>query len=203
MKKIKQTIRKFYNKWNYKISLDIKGGGVFRIYDPSDILLMNDKSPEIHLLAQEISQIDKSLISKRIESKIFDIYTNDEKIFNRLLEVFENCVRQAYAPSSDFPLDDARVVIAKKLPHNRYQYKVFLQPHKISSKDEKVNFLKWLDTQKPRINITDTVKQWFIITSWNWDRRYMYVEDEKTLLLLKLKNPEPIGTIYTFRVSDK
>jgi hypothetical protein len=31
----------------------------------------------------------------------------------------------------------------------------------------------------------------------------MYVEDESMLLMLKLKNPEALGTVYTFVISDK
>jgi hypothetical protein len=40
-------------------------------------------------------------------------------------------------------------------------------------------------------------------TDWNWDRRYVLVEDEGTLLLMKLKNSEVVGTVYNYVIVDK
>jgi hypothetical protein len=40
-------------------------------------------------------------------------------------------------------------------------------------------------------------------TEWNWDRRYVLVEDEGTLLMLKLRNPEVMGSVYNYVLSDK
>jgi hypothetical protein len=104
--------------------------------------------------------------------------------------------------SEDF-LDQKKTIISTKLPHNKYKYKVFLQPHKVTSTDEKIRWINWLDTQADRVLISKSVKDWFISTKWNWDRRYLYVEDEQTLLVLKMKNPEALGSIYSYAVLDK
>lgn len=201
-KKIKQTTRKFYNKWSYKVSFNLKGITALRVLSFEEVS-QKSISEDVRLFVEELAKLDTSLYSKRLENQIIDIYTNDSAIFQNLHDKFNHCVRHAFAPSGQELIADGNFIVAKKLPHDRYQYKVFLQPHKISNPEEKLNFLNWLDTQVPRVSITKTVKTWFYKTHWNWDRRYMYVEDEKTLLLIKLKCSEAMGTIYSYQVSDK
>lgn len=201
-KKTKQTTRKFYNKWSYKISFALKGIATLRSTPLTEVHL-KAVSNDVKLFAAELATVDPALYSKRIESQIIDIYTNDADVFENLLSKFTDFVRHSFAPNGKELIDDGRVIMAKKLPHDKYQYKVFLQPHKISNPEEKLNFLNWLDTQGSRISITKTVKTWFYKTHWNWDRRYMYVEDDNTLLLLKLKCSDAIGTTYSYQISDK
>lgn len=161
--------------------------------------------PVLKSICISLSTLDKSAYCKRIENNVLDIYTNDKCIFDMLHQQHSAIIRTAFAPTAGIEdlLDDAHSVVVKKLPHNRYKYKVYLQPHKIIDAQEKNRFIIWLDTQGSRVNITETVKQWFHKTSWNWDRRYMYVEDDQTLLMVKLRNADALGTVYTFRVSDK
>ena len=70
-------------------------------------------------------------------------------------------------------------------------------------KTSKRRFVDWLKSQDPRITCSDAVEKWFMNTEWNWDRRYVLVEDEKTLLMLKLRNSEVVGRIYNYVLSDK
>jgi hypothetical protein len=63
--------------------------------------------------------------------------------------------------------------------------------------------LDWVESQNGKITISPALKDWFISTNWNWDRRYVLVEDEKTLLMLKLKNSDAVGSIYDYVISDK
>ncbi len=198
---IKQTKRKFYNKWLYKISLELGGASILRSYSLEESIAKTSKS-DVKIVASILSNYDPALYSKRVESSILDVYTNNKEIFDVLYNRCHNLVRLAYAPNNNVTID-SNTIIAKKLPHDRYRFKVFLQPHNIVSIDEKEQYLNWLETQKPRINITDTVKTWFHETRWNWDRRYMYVEDEQTLLLIKLRKPEAIGTVYSYTIADK
>lgn len=202
--KVKQTTRKFYNKWNYKISMLQKGVTSLRYRTPAEAA-DEAEHPELKSICLSLSTLDHTSYCKRIENHILDIYTNDKSIFDMLYQKHIGIIRSAVAPAEGIEdlLSDSHSVVVKKLPHNRYKYKVYLQPHKIADAQEKNRFINWLATQEPRVNITETVKQWFYKTQWNWDRRYMYVEDDQTLLLLKLKNSDALGTVYTFRVSDK
>jgi hypothetical protein len=202
--KIKKTTRKFYNKWDYKVSFFIKGLG----YMPRltiDEAKKRGKSQDVIDMIEELEKFDSSKYTKRIESNIIDLYTNDRDFFDYFLNKFSSFVRLACELDDDHSelLKNSHTIVAKKYPYDMYHYKIFLKPHKFKSLEEKRKYLDWLETQKPNINITDNVKEWFYKTDWNWDRRYMYVKDDKTLLMLKLKNSEALGTVYSYVISDK
>lgn len=200
--KIQSANRKFYNKWCYKLSLKLKNAGLFRKKD-LDIILDKSSSQDVLAVAQFLKSRSESY-GLRIERNIVDLYFNDREIFDEGLNQLSHIVRNACAidQSDTELLENNHLIKAGKYPFDKYQYKIFLKPHKLS-KDEKSNFLSWLDTQHDKIKISDTVKSWFYKTEWNWDRRYMYVDNEQTLLMLKLRQPEAVGTIYSYIISDK
>lgn len=155
-------------------------------------------------ITEFLSKLDSTTFGKRIESSTLDIYTNDVNVYQNLIREFSLFVFQAFAPSNiNIEALEENKIAAKKLAHKEYKYRVFLLPHKIKNTQEKIKFISWLDTQQDRIKITDTVKKWFLTTSYNWDRRYMYVKDEKTLMLVKMRSAEAIGRIYEYCVVDK
>jgi hypothetical protein len=149
--------------------------------------------------------LDPKSYAIRTENSILDIYTNDIDIYNEILSRFDTNLRDHYVPNEHLleTSGDSHLIFAKKFPHDRYQYKIFLQPHKCTDRKEKHNYITWLEKQGDRIKISENVKNWFIKTVWNWDRRYMYAENEQMLLVLKLKNPEVLGTVYRFKIYDK
>ena len=69
--------------------------------------------------------------------------------------------------------------------------------------DGKELLLDWMKKQSPKITCSPSVQRWFLDTDWNWDRRYVLVEDESTLLMFKLRAADVIGRIYKFVVCDK
>ena len=222
--KTQKTNRKFYNKWVYKVSLRVNGSNIFRMHSLEDIRdfcrsPLNESKPRYstHMRAaanrDQILELTEFLLTqnpaiytKRIEHVFMDFYTNDRNFYEELSEKFESAVWQRFEPDPatlDL-LDVPQIIIAKKLPHNRYNYKVYLLPHKMKAdKDAKKKYVDWLKTQDPRITCTPAVQKWFIKTDWNWDRRYVLVEDEHTLLMLKLRNSEVIGRVYNYIISDK
>jgi hypothetical protein len=221
MIKSKLINRKFYNKWLYKVSLKIPGVVVFRMYGISDVGSLLDTHQQNHYrnsiidsananrdiienLAMVLLSFDKDSWSKRIERNMIDLYTNDKAIFNAISEKFEEVTIQRFEPSLDkIDLYDESSIIVQKLPHNKYRFKVFLLPHKFNKdKDLKKQYVNWVSAT-PAILISDAVKEWFIKTDWNWDRRYVLVEDEHTLLMLKLRNSEAVGRIYKYVIADK
>lgn len=225
MLKPKETNKTFYSKWLYKISLYLPGISILRI--KSNNLLFNFLSPSnfedkkypnsthakarynrdaILQLVEFLGKYRNDLWFKRLERDTIDIYTNDKEFYTSLSTTFQSLVINLYQPlekNIDL-LADSNKIITKKLPHNRYRYKVYLLPHKLANdKSSKVKYLQWVDSQKEKILITDSVKTWFMTTNWNWDRRYIYVEDPSTLLLLKLRNSETIGRSYEYVIVDK
>jgi hypothetical protein len=220
MLKADTTNRRFYNKWLYKVTLHIPGVAIFRQNSLEKIPLLNfDGQKHTHstmarasLHRQELIALssfllkwDSELWSKRIECSAIDIYTNDKTMYNDLFLTFEEmaCARSEPNEKDLDLLENTGSIIVKKLPHNRYAYKAFLLPHKIKDRKDKKEYVNWIAGQNNRILISDAVKEWFIKTDWNWDRRYVLIEDSQTLLMLKLRNPEVLGRIYDYVISDK
>jgi hypothetical protein len=224
MLKARHTKRKFYGKWLYKITVTVPGVSIFRIKNISEVMVFcvsdepedhygystKDKAyrnrKEILAIAELFNSWEEKSWAKRIETNILDIYTNDQEKYQETIEKLGNLVVQHFEPNIDKikDLNNPNTIVVKQFPHKRYKYKVFLCPHKID-RDARVRhqFLDWVDLQCPKILISQAVKNWFIKTHWNWDRRYLLVEDEQTLLMLKLRNSDVVGTIYNYVLADK
>jgi hypothetical protein len=224
MLKIKQTKRKFYNKWLYKITLKIPGiaclrngtfvdiqaflttgqGQTVRISTP---YLTNMRLYDVSILKLigNLQLVDTSQYSKRIEGHNIDIYTNNSLLFDKLSIEFENETVHRFQPHHKLTeLSDGSTVIVRQLPYNQYHYKVYLLPHIFKNDiEKKLQLLDYLEKQKNKILISNIVKDWVIRTNWNWDRRYIYVKDESTLLMLKLRDADVIGKVYKYILIDK
>lgn len=223
MSKIKYSNRKFYNKWLYKATLVFKGCGIFRVNNLDDIrAYCGDKETKISFYDHQHSAYNNRDIildiveflekhhptpyAHRIEGSFIDFYTNDEKFYREFLKKFDPLVKHGFEPLPGHEDDilNSSYVYTNKLPHNKYKFKVYLLPHKLKNhKDQKQNFISWAEDQHPRVKMSESVKKWFIKTDWNWDRRYVLVEDEGTLLMLKLRNGEVVGKVHEYRLVDK
>ena len=222
-KKAKTTKRKFYGKWLYKISLQTGGAAMFRQYSPElfkefaqtlesqhHAYSSNRRCwPFRHTLLNIslfLEEYDKSAWAKRVEHQQIDFYTNDKTFYEEMSGTFAHLLLHRFAPAegAEHLLDKASTIVVKDLPHAKYRHRVYLLPHKL--KDDKVSkkkFLDWMQLQDPRILCTPAAKKWFLETDYNWDRRYVLVEDEATLLMLKLRAGNVMGRVYNFEVSDK
>lgn len=227
MSKQKVTKHKFYNKWFYKITLNVQGIGILRTRSSNDILnffqeakkqhnnrinhistfrkaLNNEETiTEICLFLNDIKNVEWN---KRIEGNSVDFYTNDESLYQQFCNKFYNIVTHHFEPDP-YTLDlfkNQYTIVANKYIHNKYKFKVYLCPHKLKKDiDAKSSFLGWIDNQKDKILISEVVKTWFINTEWNWDRRYILVDNEQTLLMLKMRNSDVVGKVYEYVISDK
>jgi hypothetical protein len=212
------TNKKFYNKWLYKVSFNAPYSNLFRIYDFDKIKKLCDSDQDDMLrwlsasvkshkdqilpLIDYLETVDPKAWTKRIETRQIDFYTNEPSIYEDLSEKFYDQVIHRSAPSGQTL--ESKTILTPKLPHGKYQFRVYLQPHKLKNDpDGKQKYINWLIGQSPRITCTDAVQGWFMKTEWNWDRRYVLVEDEGTLLMLKLRNPEVMGSVYNYVLSDK
>jgi hypothetical protein len=215
------TKRKFYGKWLYKVTLKLPGIAMLRLenLDRVEKFLTTIQTPDtlkyswhkkaydnkddIIAVCKFLKKVDKDTWAKRIETNNMDIYTNDTKIYNSLNKKFNHILTVSSSPDtsrvSDY--DNQHHIICNKLPHDRYKYKIYLKPHKFNKdRQAKKQYLDWLDTQK-NVLISQAVKNWFIATDWNWDRRYILVEDSNTLLMLQMKNAEILGKVYEFIIN--
>jgi hypothetical protein len=223
MKKFKKTNRSFYGKWLYKASIVLEGSSIIR-YKTLDQLFEYIKKHEhtnlntygiaykvtankeiITSVALFFDAWSKDLYAIRCEQGILDVYTNEKILFKSFIEKYDSILRVACEPEiENFSiLQNKKNIVVKKYPHGRYKFKVFLLPHKVKDVADKYSFLNWVESQGGKITLSSAIKDWFISTKWNWDRRYILVEDEQTLLMLKLKNADAVGSIYDYIISDK
>ena len=218
----KTTNRKFYNKYIYKVTVKCGASFVFRwIKDPENfkeqIKTKKFLVPYAPWVKDNILKYRKEILelidilekyngdySKRIEGHL-DIYTNNKDLYNELSLKLAGKIVHRFEPDLNQLdlLEDAYTIVGPKLPHGRFNYRVFLTPHKIKNKEDKETFLDWLENQKPRVTLTDSVKRWFLYNYTNWDRRYILVEDEGTLMMVKLRQANAVGKVYKYVVSDK
>lgn len=222
MYKINQTTRKFYNKWLYKITVRAPGAAVFRLTSIEHIpQFLDDVSSEgklhrLHYFSKALSNriiieqiisnlllLDKKEYFTRVERDTVDIYVNEQQHFDCLREKLKDNIIQVSKPDQNsIDLLDRKVIIVKKYPKDGFHYRVYLKPHTVKDREDKLKYLDWL-SQNPDYNISNRVKSWFLITDWNWDRRYMLVKNEPALLMMKLRNPEVVGSVYEYVISDK
>lgn len=222
--KTKQTTRKFYGKWLYKSSFRAEGCTVLRSKSLGEIITFCQGSdPRGHMYSQwQRAWNNREMIEKlclflsgwsnedyslRIESALLDVYTNDKSFYDDISSTFEEKLIHRFEPSEadiDLLNSNKNYIAVDKLPKGRYNYRVYLLPHKMrGDREGKQRWLDWVKNQSPKITCSDSVEKWFLNTDWNWDRRYVLVEDESTLLMLKLRNADVVGRIYNFIVSDK
>lgn len=219
----KTTSRKFYNKWLYKVTLRVKGAAVFRhsgfekVREACETAregsylnsLQNKIIANKDTILQVVSLLENynsSEWTKRVEGDAIDFYTNSIDLYNAVSKELKELVIQRFEPSQEALdlLDDSTTIVAKRLPHGLYEYKVYLLPHKMANdKEGKKRYIDWLKAQGDRVTCTRAVEDWFIKTDWNWDRRYILVDTEQTLLMLKLRNAEVVGRVYKYIVTDK
>lgn len=211
MIKPKTTTRLFYGKWLYKSSFNFYRAAFVRNFTkvtwPSELDRFNVP------LATLANLLDLGVIlekypqdqwGKRIENSTVDIYTSNPILQEEIELRFVNCLKQSFRPVANIKAYNSSEILVSKYPHNIYQYKVYLLPHKMDMDlSVRQSFVNWCDTRSPKIKMTSSVKRWFYTTNWNWDRRYILVEDEATLLLLKLRGADTIGRIYKYVIHDK
>ncbi len=220
----KTTNKKFYGKWLYKVTLTVPGIAILRIKSPEEVVdflsnewLESSHPPYsvYHKLKSNKDNIRHICIfliaanptdwSKRIEAESIDIYTNNQQLYKDTCSKFSNLIIHHFEPeNSVLENENQYTIVAKKLPHNRYKYKVFLRPHKLAhDRSAKVSLIDWISNQGEKILMSEAVKTWFIDTNWNWDRRYLFVDNEQTLIMLKMRNSDAIGKIYEYKIVDK
>jgi hypothetical protein len=221
----KKTKKKFYNNYIYKVSLIIDGSGALRYYsfpELLDLLVHQDKISENSRGYREnikIKFVSKANIwfamlntlmsfegkySKRMEGDILDIYTNEESLYSSLCKQFPDQIRIRFQPEKGMEqilLDSEKQIFVSDIPHGIYNYKVFLTPFKVTGDRKKL--CDWMETQIPKITFTPSVKKWCLQNNSNWDRRYIYVDTEATLLMLRLRSSDMIGQVHKFIKSDK
>ena len=211
------TSKKFYDKWLYKVTIDATALNIslynfnkFRdrmkkfcetgtVYSWSFTNYQQRRLTEnkdlVLDLVNFVDAYPKTDWTARVDHDTFSIYTNDVNMYNAISAKF--IVIERFEPDlTKTVLDTPNTISVKKLPFGKYRFKVFLKPHKIFDPNEKMEYIKWMQTQVPRITFSEAIEDWIMYTRWSGDARYILVEDEQTLLMLRMRNQAIVGRIY-------
>lgn len=222
--KIQPTTRKFYNKWFNKLSFYLPGGRMLSFHSTSDILkLMSDPTGSLigrwqyeslsamNACKQDwvkfiflLNAIPNSDFQKRSESDVVNIYTNDENFIDSAKKDLAHRIVEIYEPTLESLklLDtEEKILLVNKLPYEKFNFRVIIKPHKLK-REQKEQFITFLENN-PGIGIQDSVKEFIRTNEMNWDRRYVYVDTDKTLMLLKLAFTDAVSTIHRYVLNDK
>lgn len=218
--KPKKTKRKFYNKWIYKISCRMHGAYALRVWDFTDIVNVasggqpnnnnywTSKNTSNFLQSANdwmklglILVANKDKLQVRVEGDNVDVYTSAYSVYDAIGNEFADSevVWRRFEPTKGTEqdlLDSKNTVFVKHLPHNKYLYKVYLLPHKLGNIASREKLCNWLEKQQPKITFTPSIREWVMTTKQNWDRRYIYVQDDNTLVMLRLRENALIGKTY-------
>ena len=225
----KKTKKKFYNKYIYKASLHIKGSGALRYYEfPKIVELLqlparphsNDSEWKEKLLndlfdnqgtwfdlISFVNSHDESTWSKRLEGDTIDFYTNDRSFYNSIVNKFSQFVVRRFEPGQGMEstlLNATKEIFVDKLPYDMYNYRAYLKPHRLKlSREDRAKLARWMERQRPKITFTDSIRNWLVGNRHDWDRRYIHVDNDQTLLMLKLRSPELVGSVFKYVKTDK
>ena len=200
---VNYTDKKFYNKWLFKASISLTGARVLAwMTNLHDLRHVVHRQPVdidgVIGLHNFLNNYQSREWQKRIESHQIDIYTNNENLHNELINTFHDRIIKISIPGDHDYSEKGKfeIIYRNSLPHKKYKFKVYLKPHLITDVEEKKKFISFVDFQEDKIKMSNAVKNWFIENTINWDPRYIYVEDEETLVMLKLKRSDVVGRIY-------
>jgi hypothetical protein len=154
-----------------------------------------------------IDSFEKDQWTKRLEGDYIDLYTNNLDFYNGLCEKFPNRIAKRYQPPAGLEqemLDEEKKIFVKEIPHGVYNYQAYLHPHKLTENlNERTKLADWLELQVPKITFSKSIRKWVLQTRENWDRRYIYIDNDQTLLMIKLRSPELIGKVFKYVKTDK
>lgn len=213
----KKTKRKFYGEYIYKSQIKLESCYSIRVCNLETIVsILDGKRPKIpsyrpaqwrqNLKGNEDTWRKLYSVVKdhkdykfRVEGIRLDLYTNNRQLYDNMNRTLADELIVCYEPPVGLAqkmLDSHDTVFVDKLPHDLYQFKVFLTPHKLPRNwEEREPIIEWIKERYPNIWSSESIREHIRHNNQNWDRRYLYVDTENTLLMLRLRSPELVGKV--------
>jgi|TARA_B110000444_G_C18800011_1_gene576928 hypothetical protein len=234
LKTAKKTKKKFYNKYIYKVSLELEGAYALRTLGSQEIIEFATglrappqsdnfefgeatwKAKNVHLirsnskawitLLEILNSVPKSESTVRIESNILDVYTNNKNMYDSLCYEFADRTRNRHEPApgmTDTLLDSNQEIFVKELPHGMYNFQVDIKSPLTLKYDELLSLADWCKSREPAIAFTDATYNWLLKRDVYNTRRWIYVDTESTLLMLRLRCNDLLGTVRKYIKTGK
>lgn len=200
--KILKTQKLFYGKWPYKVSVQFRGAHLIRFYgaevlirrfeDPNDTFryhsFKKEELEELERCARLIHELqDVGNIKYRYESNTVNIFTDTADMYNKVKSMFFSNITKVWEPCNldeiSYLNDNVNAVIVDVFPYNKYRYKVVLKYNTPSRIKETI--ISWLanNTHSSR---TSTATMGFLNSRSYTSSPFIYIEDDKTMIMLQL-----------------
>lgn len=208
---ILNTNKLFYGKWPYKVVCAVKGAWSYRYPRSSkSVSVANAWRPNSEILTFiedfDILEIERQHIKLRVENNHFNIFCQDEIILNIIKKKLKKWIVSVYEPATDaekqYLIDNGnKKILCNTLPLDRYQYKIYLNPH-IESYN-KLKFWEWLSQYgNDRIRISHDSKHW-LLNHIGWiPAPFLYVTDRKDLSMICLYLGSNLKKVEEFVLRD-
>lgn len=214
--KTNKTVKKFYNKWLYKVTIVADGISVWKNSknDQEFFSLLSSGRPQDttsyylskHWHPKQRAWDNRELLSEivfllsmykygkdyqtRVENSWLDVYTNDVDLYNLLSQEFGVHIVHRYQPDdSEINLLTENNYIVNKLPHGIYQYRAYLTLSKLNTDYEsRFKICEFMNNLKPRITFTNSLEKWIMShIRFEWDWHRRYCLVQDKDTLLMLK----------------
>jgi hypothetical protein len=206
--KISKTTKLFYGKWPYKVSVHTRGAHLIRFYG-ADILIRrfddsNDNFRYHGLKPHDLKDLEKCArgvlklksipnIKYRYEGGTINLFTDTMEVFNVICNTFLSKIVQVWQPSNDSEIqhlkNNINHIIVDVLPYNKYKYKILLKYNTPAAIRESV--VKWLENNPGSTRPSNATKRFLNCRSYI-QSPFIYIEDDKTLMMLQLIAGEQI-----------
>lgn len=204
------TKKLFYGKWPYKVATYVLFGRVLlqsvtpnstRWHSEKRITQQSEKSKQdLAYYASVMEEVVKfPNVKLRREMDTITYFTNSKDTANMIIDKLTEFVTEFHAPASDeevkFLEDNVKTVIVNSLPYGRHQFKVILKysmPN--NTRDQLAN---WVTTNLEKLELFSGIKHFLFNTGW-CRSPMMYVQDEQTMLMLRLVAGDHIQSVEKF-----
>lgn len=182
---VKESVKLFLNKYNYKIVLVTKHADLFRNKGylqfadvDANILMPENIDDQLYCLGQFLCKLDQRDFSVRIEYPYVNIYLNDPSILELIAKENSSYIKEIYMPPASLQTFKPGVTITKKLD---FDYKIYIGVRK--NRNHK-NFVEWAEqTKKIRLTNLSRVN---LLRDYSRCSSYFYAKDALTLTMVKM-----------------
>lgn len=208
---VEQSYQLWYNKYLYKSTFIIPGIFVLRNYHNEaeieahieDIQRASWKRALFSSFIDAYRQNQNAILAfakltdhgrknkdifVRIQDPHVSIFTNNLNIHTALEKAFAPQLHSISRPNEKcIPalLDGKNVMVVKKLPHDRYRYKVVINNYSVSHSIPK-SLLDWGLAQGDAVRFSKKTERYFRSPGLYLDQGFLYVEDESTLTMCNM-----------------
>jgi hypothetical protein len=212
--KLRTTNRLFLGKWAHKIVFQFAGARWVSSY--AEYILGSE--PLIDDFLAEESQDDMSQFVRtswdflkkaqhtRFGGNRIYMYFNDPANLANMPEDTKRFVHEVWAPKNkqhlDYILANCNKIICKKLPKNKYRYKITLKSS--MSKANRQIFIEWANKySNDNIHLTRSTDAWMRGEKYYLPIPYFYVSDQSMVTMSCMILGQSVGKIEEFTVKSE